>query len=164
MREDLKSMNDNVNSFITQCQSNTNAISDMNNRISHLESRLSNPLPTTDHIYLKLELNLAMNRTFEIVIIGLSAKFLEDKIDTLSKIAKHLRITFEPWHISLTRIIKSRSSGNNLLLIRFISPTFRQAWLKAKKTMGAVKCCEILNGQPDNFIFINEHQTNKERH
>ena len=110
----------------------------------------------------KRELEFSLSRTCEIIIIGLTAKLLSDK-DILNKIAIKLNIPFEPWHVSLTRSIKSRINSNVYLIVRFISPVFRTSWLKAKRFKGVVKCSDIESDQPAHQIYINERQTANER-
>ena len=106
-----------------------------------------------------------MNRSFEVVIMGLSLDLLSNKTDLLCNIAKHINVSFESWHVAFTTIIrgKNKSKNGDILLVRFISPEFKMNWLKAKKLKGDVEWSDILQGQPDSLIYINQRQTAAER-
>ena len=167
LKNDLSEINNKLGSFIENCKTNTEDIVKINVRLSRLETN-SNHSPPADIGAIKRDLEFSMSRTYEIIIIGLTAKLLSNKDETLKKLAKHLNIFFVPWHVSSTHIIKPRNNNNSQtnnshLIVRFISPSFRGSWLKAKRLKGNIKCSDIDKDQPENLIFINERQTAKER-
>lgn len=68
-------------------------------------------------------------------------------------------VPFENWHVTYHRVIRSKNRGSDILVIRFISPFFRNSWLKAKKNKGVIKCNELRSDQPQNQIFIYQRRT-----
>ena len=163
LKNDLLGINNKLTTFIDQCNSSVREILLLKNRVSQLETSVANVATTSTGPEIKREIEYSFYRTFEIVIMGLSANLLIDKFKTLSELAKFLGIDFAVWHIAQTRVFKSRDDKNEILFVRFISPSFRTAWLSAKKAKGLVKCSDIFEGHSNNFIYINERQTQRER-
>ena len=163
MREDLSATNVKLDRYISISEKNSGDIELLETRVEKIENKLINPLTDFDRKAIELDVTFSINRTHEIVIIGLTHSLLKERQTTITEIAKFLGISSESWHVSYTRIIKARSNNKGILLIHFIAPSFRSSWLNAKKAKGDVKCNDIWTDQTGDLIFINQRQTFDER-
>lgn len=167
MKENLSSINQKLDFFIEKCNANCEKLKALDLDVKSIDVRVkqleSNPITADEREKMKRDLEFSMNRVHEVVIFGLSTTLLRDKNSTVLKLAKKLSIKHEDWNVAFMREIRTRRDGTNLLLLHFVSPVFRANWLKAKRSFGDVKCCDLQSDQPDNLIYINQRETVEER-
>lgn len=174
LKQKFDTVANKLDAVITQTNENAVKIESLDSHVASLNSRLvnveaivndatSSTFTGADRESLRRQVDFDVNRRFEIAIVGLPQALLLDIESTMTKLATILHISFYNWHLSLTRLLSSKSSSNKVLLVRFISPTFRNNWLKAKRIHGDLKCLDIDSALGSGKIYINQRETVAER-